>query len=825
MEQRSQRKKMRLGGLLAAGLLGFSLLLPGCDGSDGAPGPAADTAELERLLAEAEAARDQAVAASAGDANALESCKVCHGAGSAYDPAMYTAGTGHAIEQRGATTTVTAVTHNLDDTVTITANVKLNGVNNDNFTTVVSAASYTEGSNPTGGAPDQLRSLSTNVYASNPTGTAAGAAKVAAQGGGSGNYTITLNAPTGWVYDGIWEAARDTTYMVRLKTADAIYPEANIVANRTTDGEHVRNLVGNAGCIQCHGTNIFKEEHASQVYHNSAFSSQSCVTCHTHQGRNNLMAYAHGIHNAANMPARKLTDEVTKPAGVYARSSAIPGTSETNWYETTYPTYMNNCSVCHDSDARLAAVNAAPVSYELCMSCHDSWAGFKNEGATFKSIHNDTALAVGSDCSGCHTSFKPTVSAMHNGLFTERNGLIWNGADVSVTEGAKVAMAITGVSYDGGDLKITWTAEYDGTAVNPCNTTVAVGAPIFHAGGAANAATGQANGNLSFLRGYAQGDDWVNANLDTNPGQAPSTNVTTSNTVCAANVATTTITPSDEEKATAATKGVLALQGKAQVKLGFQYATGKDVVQVRSKTPTREYVIGTGAAPAQARRTIIDSEKCLGCHVGSLYQHGGNRIDNVDMCVLCHNEASNEKNNRVSQGVDASVAYDGKAGQTYGFKSLLHAIHSTDRDDGPITMVYRTRGIYVWAGKDTVIPNWPGTGSQTIYGSNPAGDNPNGTTQNHYLHSPTYPRKLQECTACHAADSYDVPDQAISVATTVDAGTAPWGNQVDDVLISTGTATCTSCHQLSSTRAHAYQNSFSPKTFSNGRQTILDAAK
>jgi len=804
--------------LFALGLLGCSLALSGCSADDGAQGPAADTSELERLLAETEAARDTAVAAS--DASALESCTVCHDSGAAYDPAT----SGHAIEQRGATTSVTGVTFNGDETVTITANVKLDGANYDGFNTVTAAASYTLGTT-VGSA--QLTALTMNTYGSNPTGTlVANPATVVSTG--SGNYTITLEKPDVWPAS-MWGTGNETTYMVRINDGVNTYPEANIVAHRTTDGQHVRNLVGNDGCVNCHGTNIFKEQHPSRVYHNSAYGSQSCVTCHTHNARNNLMAYVHGIHNSHNMPERVISDTFTKPAGVYSRSSTIPGTSTTSLYEVTYPTYMNNCSVCHDSTERLAAVNAAPVSWELCMSCHDNWDGFSDHPSdTFTSIHNDQSMTVGADCSGCHASFKPTVAAMHNGLRTERSGLIWNGQDMSVEEGAKVDMQITGVSYSGNDLKVTWTASYNGTPVNPCNTTVAANAPIFHAGGAANSATGQSSSNLSFLRAYGQGDDWVNAGLNTNPGQAPSTNLSTSNTTCSSNVATTTMTLTAEELATTATRGRVALQGKAQVKLGFDFdattAGTQDVIQVRSKTPTYDYVIGTGAA-ASARREIVDTENCLGCHVGSLYQHGGNRIDNVDLCIMCHNEASSEQNVRVGDGVDASEAYDGKAGQTYGFKSLLHAIHSSNSDiNNGITMIYRTMGIFVWAGENTVIPNWPGTGSQTSYGSNPSGTNPDGTTRVHNLHIPTYPRNLKECTACHKAGTYSVPDQAITVATTMNAGAAPWGNQLDDTLISTSTAACTSCHQSSGTKGHAYQNSFNPKAFSNGRQTILDAA-
>ena len=65
-------------------------------------------------------------------------------------------------------------------------------------------------------------------------------------------------------------------------------------------------------------------------------------------------------------------------------------------------------------------------------------------------------------------------------------------------------------------------------------------------------------------------------------------------------------------------------------------------MQVRAFTPTYDWVIGAGGA-APERRAVADSGLCMDCHVGSLYQHGGNRVDNIDMCYLCHNPAANDE--------------------------------------------------------------------------------------------------------------------------------------------------------------------------------------
>ena len=129
---------------------------------------------------------------------------------------------------------------------------------------------------------------------------------------------------------------------------------------------------------------------------------------------------------------------------------------------------------------------------------------------------------------------------------------------------------------------------------------------------------------------------------------------------------------------------------------------------VRVPTPTYEFIVGTGAKATTPRREIADTGDCLKCHVGSLYQHGNTRVDNVTMCIICHNSASSEQNNRVLMGVDASEAYDGKAGQTYELKSWLHALHSTGTGLST-TAIYRTRGIFAWAAEGVTPPNWATT--------------------------------------------------------------------------------------------------------------------
>ena len=374
------------------------------------------------------------------------------------------------------------------------------------------------------------------------------------------------------------------------------------------------------------------------------------------------------------------------------------------------------------------------------------------------------------------------------------------------------------VQIDGTDLTITWQASYDGVGVDPCNATAGEGEPVFFADG---------SGNLSILRNYAQGQDYI---LGTNPNSAgqpgDDVDVEDSNTTCSGNVATTVV-PAEE---TEAMYGRVAIQGKPR--LPSPDPDDEDgLMQVRAATPTYDWVVGAGGA-APERRALVDTGLCLQCHVGSLYQHGGNRVDNVDMCLLCHNTAANDQYVRVDNfgGVDESTSYDGRSGQNFGMREMLHAVHSAGETEAPI-VIYRGRGIYAWAGSEDQLNNWPtednctrtnGSPGRTVVGSDPATATSD-TCQPHTFHTPTYPRGLYDCAACHVEDVQLLPDATKAMATTVETGEPPFGDQTNDVLQGVQTTSCVTCHADSAAKGHAYQNSWTPQAFEEGRKTIIEA--
>ncbi|MCK7579745.1 MAG: hypothetical protein MZV65_31315 [Chromatiales bacterium] len=71
----------------------------------------------------------------------------------------------------------------------------------------------------------------------------------------------------------------------------------------------------------------------------------------------------------------------------------------------------------------------------------------------------------------------------------------------------------------------------------------------------------------------------------------------------------------------------------------------------------------------------------------------------MTMCIICHNSASSDQNNRIADGRrPRPKRTTARLARRYEFKTMLHAIHSAGRP-GRRPSIYRTRGIYAWAPK------------------------------------------------------------------------------------------------------------------------------
>ncbi|TSA00739.1 MAG: hypothetical protein D4R80_00505 [Deltaproteobacteria bacterium] len=682
----------------------------------------------------------------------------------------------------------------VDGAFVTTFNVKLDGVNSNSLSTLYRAYAHWD-----------LAALQTTPPTLITTGqrtqfTVDTSAILASLG--SGNYTATI--PAAYVID-------NADYLFIMRD--------DVTGNRTAvtatlGATSLRDLVSDSACASCHGPTPAWNPDPTKFRHYPIGGSK-CQICHSITSREvgiitlldngtrvqaaskygtNAVEYFHGIHKSETMPD-----------GAYFRSTNPTG-GENN-YVIGYPSDMRNCKVCHSTPAQQTAASTAPVSWYLCMTCHQKWDGFVHVHAAANGSYaaGDPIFAAGdfhrtftsdaTNCMTCHVEL-PTMNQagkFHNDFqgTDAHYDSFYNGSDISYDNPDNVLFAIQNVIKAGDNVTFTWTASRGGAAVDPCNATVA----------------GASFRGLGAYLAYAKGDDWVNDNVGTSPGQpASSKNLFTSlATTCSSNVATTTGLRIAAGAKTYATKVLLGIGGKAldnvAVTIGGVATTKQIFVRVPSPTRAFSMTDGTNVAVTQ-RRNIVDSSKCLGCHRGTMYQHGGDRIDNAQLCVVCHNPSSSEKNNRLYwqvQNADGTVntskTYDGKSAETYDLKYLLHAIHGVEPRGFPI-VIYRTRGIMAFAPEGVDQPTgWPADG-MSVYGS---------LNDGQIAHTWTvvdYPKPASDCLGCHFAGTYEVADQTKAAPVTIEPGTS-WPLQSDDISIGPSAAACTACHAASVVRSHA----------------------
>jgi OmcA/MtrC family decaheme c-type cytochrome len=782
--------------LLIASMLAIVAPLCGCNsdgnnGAAGAPGLSAYELAVDNGFTGTEAEWLASLEAVQAAQAIPESCAVCH----------------DDIKTQHAATNVPTVGALASDDATgdlvITFNVAVDGVSSDAYTLRRGYVNYDDPANP---LLDPLVTYKTTFVRDSIT------ADVVFSADGGGDYTITVPAA---------EIVADSTYLFQLENAaDGTRPVVIVQYGAA----HLRDLVSQeGGCGSCHGD----YPALSEKFNHYAVGGNDCQICHSQYSRSttfisknaagafveagsflgtNLTEYIHGIHSSHN-----------RPDGVYYRTTVSDAEYTTeDRYSIGYPSDMRNCNKCHVTDAQLAAAANAPVSGYLCFSCHESWDGFVRlhdgpdvapadgepdyEAGDFifaaTSFHRDFPVTY--NCQNCHTDgFKDTAASFHTDFQDDAHyNSFYGGKDISFANPNEVSFTVTGVTKVDDAVTFTWTASNAGGAVNPCNTDINAG-PTFQ--------------DLRAYLAYAKGDDWVNDGVGTAPGQPLSALklFTSLTTTCAANVATTTgltVSPA----ATYAEKALLAIGGKPL----DMHADAGEAFFVRVPSPNYTFSMANGAA-ATPRRDAVDSTKCTGCHAGTLYQHGGDRVDNDELCVICHNPASNDKNNRLTKfqivnadgTVDTDSTYDGKTGQTYDLRTMIHSIHGVGKEGTP-WVIYRSRGIYSFVPPvyeeidgdlfERAYPKptgWPADG-QTIYGSD------NGSTIAHNWIVVHYPKPVSDCQACHNDEAYEAPDQTKAVAVTQDAGT-DWTDQSDDLVIGPAAAACTACHNTASVRSHA----------------------
>ena len=216
-------------------------------------------------------------------------------------------------------------------------------------------------------------------------------------------------------------------------------------------------------------------------------------------------------------------------------------------------------------------------------------------------------------------------------------------------------------------------------------------------------------------------------------------------------------------------------------------------IPVTSATADFEFTPSNLAKVANQRRQIVDIAKCQGCHddkqhgdtiIPRLSLHGGNRNENLNLCVVCHNPNQTDVNFRyydpVKPPADARV---------YGpetpidFKTMVHSIHAGGFRKTP----------YVVIGFQSSVNDFSEV---------------------------RFPAELRKsCLKCHVVDaatgkgSYELPLKSTVLGTTVKTQSAYLApdkspqrsidvNPDNDLKITPTAATCSACHDNSEVRSH-----------------------
>jgi OmcA/MtrC family decaheme c-type cytochrome len=576
-----------------------------------------------------------------------------------------------------------------------------------------------------GEAPDMLPSALQGTTESGTTGTFTDF--------NDGSYSYRFSTDVTTVADVSYDPT--LTHRVSLQIR-GFAPVVNPVYTfRPSDGAttdlFTRDIVKTETCNRCH------EQLA--LHGGGRRETRTCVLCHnpgtTDQDSGNTVDFKvmiHKIHHGADLPS-------VEAGGEYA----IYGFSERehNFSEVEFPQDIRNCTNCHDGNDPATPNGGnwmtAPTR-EACGSCHDDVdfvTGIGHSEADFP--------ASNADCTICHSDggFVGPIEESH-ALLEQRaaDEFQYNIIDISGTgPGEFPAVTFSVTDPTNGD------AAYD----------IELDAPFTQGGGASRLAVSVGWQTTDYSNEGSQSASAAGGTPAQPIGMDPlfGGSVETGDNVFT--VTSSTPLPND-----VAGSGIVAIDGHPA-----HDVDGDGTVDRIPVTSASAFFAITDMA-AVPRRQVVDIEKCQNCHQ-SLSLHGGNRTDNINLCVTCHNPNATDINRRSSAGIDASNAVDGKDEQATDFKRMIHMLHAGGTREAPLV----------------------------VYGFN-------GSI--HDFSHVVFPGRLSNCGTCHRENTY-YPVGPTVQATTIDTG-PDRSTAFDDINISPNAAVCTACHDSDLAQAHVEQN-------------------
>ncbi len=568
-------------------------------------------------------------------------------------------------------------------------------------------------------------------------------------------------------------AGSDTTFDIQPSTGD-------------TSGIEQRKLITQEDCASCHGSEEFAF-HGGPRQH-----VDQCVSCHQPDsfdgGTGSNMEFSvmiHKIHFGENL---------TQSYEFCGYGCENFGAPPQDFSHVAFPQDVRNCTTCHDPDnpeTPQADWVDNRATAEVCASCHDDLA-FDESGLT-NANRNHIGLAQPNDtCVACHseTGFLQGNLAYHvidSQAAAQR--IAYNILDISNTaegESPVVTFSITDPTNDDAPYDIAGDPEFTGSATS-VNMDIAWPNADY-----TNVADGQGTSVLG--RPVANP---ASIPLSDGSGTLPmgvTDNGDGTYTVDTSAIASPVSVPMTTE---GLGSGTVVIEGHPAGDFDRD-GVYDDNIPVTSVTSA----FAINDAEAMPRRMVVDMAKCQNCHGENdgLAFHGGNRTDNPQACVACHNPNATDLFRRPADP-DGMVngenleAADFLEDRTIDFKYMIHAIHGSAMREMP----------YVAYG----------------FGMRP-----------HDYGHVGYPRSPAECQACHMEDTYNLPLGDNVLATTLSSNAtvtsasffgaseyAPDNAAASDPTIdnnaSAAAAVCSSCHDSEVATTHMSVRSDSGFSFGN----------
>lgn len=570
---------------------------------------------------------------------------------------------------------------------------------------------------------------------------------------GDGSYTYTFAANVTAAVDPVTNAPivyqPTLTHRLVMQVSGGDLPALNLPYEFVPSGlpiTETRNIVSEESCNGCHN---------QLRAHGSRYEADYCVVCHnpgTSDPANgnsaNMGPMIHKIHMGHNLPGDPF----------------VLGGQD--FSEVTYPQAINNCRKCHDGG--IASTPQGDNWMDVpnmvaCTSCHT-----QTTFAGANPTHSGGAQANNSLCSSCHTAAKidgyhmSTESTPHN---------------PNVPAGLSLfSYQVTSVTLD-ANLKPTveFKVLRDGQpmSVNPLPTDITGGPSFLLAYALPQGPNSNPNDYNNLGRAAGQPASVSLANL--RAGTAGTLTASTTNTGAWVAFINTAFPAGSTLRS-------IALQGAFT-----QVTTGGNVQRLVESVTSPV----TGEA---ARRHVVNNDKCASCHE-QLSLHGGSRVQNIDVCVMCHNPDLSTSGRAADP---ANLALPASTADDYGpdpllfpessnhFKFMIHGIHASAFRTTPYEFVRDrgTSGVYYY--------NWSEV---------------------------TFPGIVSDCRTCHDGGSYELPLADGLLPTTVRTTT---GNPAEtraqitavrstvpnptDLIVSPTAASCYPCHDSWMAAAHMEQN-------------------